>query len=515
MPGTNFTPDQTGYSRVFIIEGRARRDHVPEYMSCLMAGGISKSFGDISKIECPDPDRFDNFVEMGQIRAADERGTTTLTGHYAADVASVLMEMARHSCPGDVQIQIGVCTVPSNFNQFTKKVILEDVRITNYGTDDLGALASDGRAEVNENVDISFGEYYEAMQLTAEEVAGDIITNEIIDGVNCSQISCGTACAEEDFGCERIYWVTLAAGGSPGTPADVVYSIDKGLNWYAHDVDTLGAAEDPTGIACLGIYVVVISNDSNSLHYAEAADVEPWDDPEFTEQTEGFVTNAEPNDIWSVGNYAFIVGDGGYVYGCEDPTGGVTVLDASVVTDLDLQAVHALDDDFAVAVGNSGVIMRTDNQVSWAEVVPTNVLFTQNWEAVWLKSETEWWICGATVGGVGQVWYTLDAGVTWYRVGDDGFPAIPGVYATFHDIQFPTPSIGFIAAEVYNIAGNYGRILRTFDGGHSWVILPEGVTNLPYAQDVNALASCPDDVNHLTAGGLGVGADGYLVVLDD
>ncbi|GAG23491.1 unnamed protein product, partial [marine sediment metagenome] len=32
---SDFIPATTGLSRVFIIEGRARPDHVPEYFSCM------------------------------------------------------------------------------------------------------------------------------------------------------------------------------------------------------------------------------------------------------------------------------------------------------------------------------------------------------------------------------------------------------------------------------------------------------------------------------------------------
>ena len=85
--------------------------------------------------------------------------------------------------------------------------------------------------------------------------------------VICDAIGCGD-CEDESDGCQKIYSVTLQAGGSPGTPADVVFSLDGGATFLAHDVDSLGAAEDPTGIACITIYIVVISNDSASLHWA-------------------------------------------------------------------------------------------------------------------------------------------------------------------------------------------------------------------------------------------------------
>jgi len=47
------TPLQSAYSRVFIIDGGARPDHAPEFMSCMRAGSPDWGFGDITNIECP------------------------------------------------------------------------------------------------------------------------------------------------------------------------------------------------------------------------------------------------------------------------------------------------------------------------------------------------------------------------------------------------------------------------------------------------------------------------------
>jgi hypothetical protein len=503
---SNFTPGQTGFSRVFLIEGRARADHEPSYESCLMAGGVSQGFGDVEKIECPDPNRYGEFIEVGQIQGTIERATMTLSGRFAADLESTLLKLAKRRCSVDVQVHFGQCTDPSDFNEFTKALIIEDARLTNYDTEDLGTLSSDGSAVVGESTDISAKEIYEALQLSFAERAGDVVTNEVIDGVGCDRISCGD-CDDESVGCQKWYFLTLSAGGSPGTPADVVFSIDGGANWYGHDIDTLGAAEDPDALACLGTYLVVVSEDSGSLHYATKDDILPTNDEDWTEDATGFVAAGGPRDIWSTGTYAFIVGDNGYVYGTSDPTAGVTVLDAGVATSNDLTAVHALNDDFAVAVGNSGTIIKTETGDTWTAVTPTDVLFTQNWEAVWVKSEREWWVAGATVGGVGQVWYTLDGGSTWTQAN------IGGTYTDFYDIAFASDSVAYLTGDV---SGPAGRILRTFSGGESWVVLPEGIGNLPSNDRINAIAACEDDVNIVVGGGLADnGTDGIIVVGED
>ena len=47
---TGFTVAQASYTRVFIIEGRARPDHSPSYESCLRMLGVSRGFGDIERV---------------------------------------------------------------------------------------------------------------------------------------------------------------------------------------------------------------------------------------------------------------------------------------------------------------------------------------------------------------------------------------------------------------------------------------------------------------------------------
>lgn len=58
-----------------------------------------------------------------------------------------------------------------------------------------------------------------------------------------------------------------------------------------------------------------------------------------------------------------------------------------------------------------------------------------------------------------------------------------------------------------------GRILRTYDGGYSWNVLPEGSGSMPDNDRFNAIAACTADVNFVVGVGLGGnGTDGIIVV---
>jgi photosystem II stability/assembly factor-like uncharacterized protein len=322
--------------------------------------------------------------------------------------------------------------------------------------------------------------------------------------VICGPPSCGSCGAEND-GCYNAYAISTAAGGSPGTPADIVHTINKGATWYADDIDSMSDTDVPDAVACLGRYVVVVSNDTCSLHYALKAEIDDVDfDEAWTEVLTGFVAGGCPNDIWSVGGTAWVVGDGGYIYKMTDPTLGVTVIDAGETTTNHLYAVHALSASFAVGVGAHGtVVYTTDGAIFTLTNAPVGfgVVLT----CVWCLDEATWFVGTDT----GHLYYTVDAGTTWTE------KAFPGSGAgTVYDIAFPTRSVGFLA---HATATPAGRILRSYDGGYSWLIVPEATGKILPANDyVAAIATCPQDVNYIVGVGLADnGTDGFLVVGKD
>ena len=499
MSGTKI-PAKTGNTRVFMIEGRARPDHTPSYKSTLRMTGLSQGFGDVSPIQEPDPYKYDSYVNVGQTRAEIERATTSLEGRYALNLISDLLRLAKAGCPVDVQLHMGQCTDPSQFNTFEKALILEDAYLTNWSTEDLGALQSGDRNPVNETSDVSADVIYEVVPMTFGEKAGSVVTNEVLDAVRCDSPSCGD-CESESDGCQKIYAISSAAGGSPSTPPDIVYSLDGGLVWVAHDIDSMLTAETPSGVDCLGQYVVVVSNATASLHYALLSEMDGVTDPTWTEVATGFVTGGEPNAIDSFGGKAFIVGDNGYVYVTEDATAGVEVLDAGVATVSVLNDVHALSENFLVAVGNDGAVIYSENGETFAvATAPVGVGVHLN--CVDVKNESEWWV--GTSGG--RVYVTLDGGSTWTE------QAFPGSGSgVVYDIKHATESVMFLA---HATSTPRGRILRSYDGGNSWVVLPERTgASMPLNDRINVLVVCPEDPNFVVGAGLADNAtDGFIVL---
>lgn len=498
----SFTPAQTGFSRVFLIEGSARPDHNPSYQSCLKAGAPSQGFGDVEKIECPDPAEWGKWIEVGRVRKASERAKLPLTGRYAADVRSELLRLAQKGCSVDLHINLGACDPPNQIDSFTKKIIATDALLTNWSADDLGSLASSEAKGIDEKTDTSIGNLWEILPLALARKADDLVTNEIVAVAICDSIACG-ACGQESDGCSKIYALTKGAGGSAGTPADLLFSLDKGKTWFAHDIDSWASAVDGADLACIGKYVVVIATSATDpMAYALKSELTGILDETWSDSISGFVVAGTPRAIWSFSIGAFIVGSAGYIYRADDPTDGVTVQDAGVATAQNLLAVSGLDDSFAVAVGTNGAIVQTKDGVIWSLVTPTNINFiATNLQTVAVISRTHWQI--GTSGG--RAYYTLDGGVTFYEM---AFPGSGAGQVT--NIEYSNPSVGYMA---HQTAATKGRVLRTTTGGNSWVVLPEGTSSFPAVDKIDQIAACPSDPNFFVAVGLDDnGSDGMLIL---
>lgn len=489
--GNNYKPLQTGFTRVFVIAGRARGDRKPEYYSSLKMGGVSQSYGDTTKIEIPDPNQYGAYLEVDRIRGSQERASFSLSGRFAATLKSRLLEIGRAGLALDVQMHVGDTTDPTSFNTFNKAIICEDALVTQHSTDDLGALESGENAAINESADLTARSYYEVVPLSFSSKNNDIVTNPVT-GV------CVLDAGLNDASQIKFFAVTNAAGGSPSTPADCLFSLDGGRNFKAHDVDGFTATDNATGVAVVGDYVVVTSNSGGGICYALVQDFIDGIDPLFSKVTTGFVTGRMPNAIFSVGRKAFLVGDYGHVYFMEDPTSGVVVLDSGGATISKLNAVHAMDEDNAIAGGNDGVIIKTTDRYSW------DVTGTKPFGAgghvlgVFMKSKTEWWAV-STTGGVA---YTINAGKSWTA------KSMPGTAPTKMDaIWFVTDSVGYAAG----IVSGKARLYRTFDGGYSWVVLPESIGTMPTATEFYAVVASDLDVNLVVTVGAN-STDGVIVV---
>ncbi len=499
--GRSNEPLINSFTRIWLIDGRARADHDTEFLSYMKVAGLTQGFGSTNAVYLPDKNRLGAFIEAASFKDGAERPTTSLVGRYAAFVKSRMLQLAQKGCEFDIQVHIGECEDPSIFNQFEKILIFENVTLDNYTTEDMGALEPGEQGKIDETGDISMRIMYEYVPLKYSARNPAVVTNQLLDVIIPDRVSCGDCDIESD-GCQHFYAISSAAGGSPGTPGDVVFSIDKGLNWFAHDIDGLDPAENPSAIAKVGEYIVVVSNDSGSHWAALESELISLTDPVFNEVTTGYVVGGEPNDIWSVGNKAFIVGDFGYIYTTTDPNTSVTVIDAGAATSAVLNAVHAISEEFAVAVGNDGAVVKIESDLA-TQMPVSPVGIGTDLQTIWVKNEDEW-LAGDSAGGF---WYTVDGGGSWAA------RALPGTAPSeISDITMPTNSIVYVSG----VVDSHGRLYSSVDGGRSFTIEDRKTHLVPTGDEFTAIASCSDDPDFLLAVGLADdGADGFIVIGSD
>ena len=489
---------KAGESRVWFFADGVGPTTGKEFLGCAKIGDPTYNFGDMERIECPDPERYNEFIEVGSFQGTKERPTASIMNRLSRADLSPLLDAGRKRCRVDVHANIGKCKNPQDFNGgFETKFIFRDVRFTSWAAEGLGALGTDEQASTNETGEISADDILQIKTLAFGPQCESEISREIIGIVVCDEVECGD-CDDPSNGCEKVFAVQLGTGATPGTLPSVVYSADGGVTCASTDIDTLFSSEDPDDVACVGPNLVVVSS-AGGMHVAPTADIlagtEVWIEP-----TGGFVAGNGPIAIWNEGiNNTWIVGENGYIYFTAEPLTGVVVQDPGVATTQDLQDVHAFDTENVVAVGDLNAVVRTTNGgLTWEAITGPAVGITLN--CVWMYDSRVWLVGSST----GILWLTTDEGATWTDITD----RLPVTVIEIDEILFVDDTVGYMALRD---GAAHGLIARTLDGGQTWFILPEGSGNIPDNDRINMLAVC-DDPNVVWGGGLGAdGTDGIIV----
>lgn len=490
---------KSSQSRVFIIEDRAGPSHVPQYQTHARMTGITRDLGGITPVRIADPQQYGRYLTIDKIKGQAGLPSTTLEYRTTREVSDML-KLANKGCPIDVQLHIGACKDPSDFDLgWEKIIIIEDAEFTNYSTSELGAFDADQEIPTTETLDLMGIDHYELKPLEFARIGESQIVQEVVDVVICDSRTCG-ACGLPSNGCQRIFAMQVPAGASPGLPSEVISSQDGGATWQEQVITTLPANVAPTAMECVGPYLAVISNGDDSIHYALITDLLE-DTSDWTEIVTGIVAAGSPNNIVSLGRtQTWIVGDGGYIYFSDDITAGVEVQSSGDVTAQNLTTIHPFDESNLLAGGAANALVVTrDGGLTWSLVTGPSGQAAVAVTAVHMLSENEW-IVGY---GDGEVWYTVDGGENWTQ------KTLPGALTVVDDIKFATRSVGYLAGHTATV----GKLLRTINGGNTWYVLPEASgLSIPTALEFNAIAACGDDPNFVLAGGLKTaGGDGIVV----
>lgn len=402
---------------------------------------------------------------------------------------------------------VGPCKRPDDFiNGWSDYVKIYSFGRANSKSDSGNTTQEDDNATMTA-LEMTFSAIYKIGALIFGNVAAPEVEREVVDVAFGSSIECGN-CGPGDDGTKRIYAVTKSSGAaSPGTPAEVIYSVNGGLTWSQQNITGLGGTVDPTGIEVVGSYLVVLDTAGNGYWFADINSLTGVPS-NWQQVTTGFVASKQPTDMWLAGpNEVYFSGNGGYIYRATDIPSGVEVVNAGSATTSNLQRIHG-QDDVIVATGDSGAIVISLNRgttFATATLSPTSATI----RALLVLDAYRLWI--GTSGG--KIYYSINGGETW---AEQTLPG--GTLAVIDDIAAATDEVIHIAART---ATPTARILTTWCGGEKWAssaVTTARLANVPTATRFNRLA-VPRDVNATTAantiiaGGLsGGGTDGILAL---
>lgn len=485
-------------SRVFIQPWDAGPSHPLEYQGTWRSQGLTEPAGDATRVQEPDPFNYGQFNTVAVIRGEPALFTTTLEARLGYQI-SRMKYLKDLGCPLAIHVNLGQCTRPDVPYDADVIFILEGANITQWATTELGALDGSQNAAINETIPISYVNSLQIKKLLVNELDASGITREIISVNICDRINCGV-CGSESTGCSKVFGVSVSAGGSPGLPADVIFSSNGGSTWGKTNISTLSVGSAPSDAACVGEYYVVATQTGLQIHYATQAAILAGT-ATWTANTAGLVASKGPNAFFApAASQVWAAANGGYVYKWSDITGTASVQTDGSVTSQNLTAIHGSDALNIVAVGASNAVIFTqDGGGTWQAVTGPAPAVALN--TVWVRDQDTWFI--GTAGG--KLFYTNNTGSTWTEI------TFPGSGAgTVNDIQFvqsASQSVGYLA---HATATPVGRIFRTLDGGATWTLQPQ-VGSSPAYDRANSIATCWDP-NIFFAAGLGDnGTDGVLI----
>lgn len=493
------------HTRQFVQFGGTRPDrdvlYAGQNMNYLKIDGVTMpEAGDISPIWIHSLRRPGKFQIIGTKKTAPDFPEATLV--FLEKHGALPRQLARLGCL-TVYMPTGACKDLSDFvgGWSDYVLIMTDGQVTDK---DLGERSSwgDSDDQTEDSVSVRFSDVFAVASLGFGTKASAEVEREIIDLVYGTVTECGSCDLPENY-TDRIYAVAKSGGaGSPGTPSEVVYTVD-GATYAQMNITGLGANANPSAIEIMGQYLVVLVAEEDAYYYSPINNLTGVPDSTWTKVTAGFVAAGSPNDIYVVGgNEAYIVGDAGYIYKLTDLTSGVSVLDAGNASSSDLQRIHGYEDTL-VAVGESGTILKSTNRgVTWATTTTTPTSATVR--AVSVINDRVFWI--GTSGG--KIYYTVLGGETWTEKTISGLTAID-------DILFVNGNVGYIAGRTSTPAA---RLYSTWDGGVSFTRDRERILNYPthnYITRIAAplLADSTTASNTVATGGLAAnGTDGIILI---
>lgn len=475
----------TSQARIFIAPRGAGCGREYTYYTCMKLGGLDRQTGESTPIYCPDPARPGRFIQVATIKGAEAPWASSITGYKPLGSASTLAKLAAARCKFDLQIHFGSCNDLSNFSDYEMAIVLEDVEISDYSIDGLGALNGGEVQPVLETVNIKAANAYEVYDVELLRVATALLDNvgSQVVGVTYSPYACAT---EEGEICQNFYAFQLPRVYSGVGADDLIYilsSRDGGLTWERHQIAAVAQAGDTvrsSRIATVGDTIVLsIADLLNGLMPCTLFSV-PISSLDETVVTV-FTTSEFPDRITRlrrIGARIYAVTENGSILWLNAKTLVPTYLEDGTLYSNVWLDIHGLDYDNLIVGGSSGTLAHRRGGASFrtVPVVVNGNAVISDITAVVMKSNDEWLI-GTNAG---RLYCTTNAGISWTMVFDGDSPIA--------QLEFPTKNTGYML-----IGWTPAALYRTSDGGNTWNALRAPLADINDFSIMRGFAVCPED----------------------
>lgn len=501
------------HSRIFRQPGGAGADHPLRYAGVsdqyLSITSVSRAInGGFTRINVPDPYRRKGYKQVGTTVDAPDYSSMTL--EVLERHGSIPFSLSDLTCQQTFYIPTGPCKDPSNFTSGWSshvKIISNALASDSIDMGDLTAWDSD--EQLMSSIDYSVATIYAAGKLSFGEKAGPEISREVIDVVYGGGIECGD-CGPEDTGAKKIYSLAKSSGGgSPGLPAELVYTVDGGATWLEAAVTGIGANVDPIALDIAGDKLIALVPSEGAYYYATISSTTGYPGS-FTKVTSGFIAAGAPNDLYvQDSSNIFICGNGGYIYKLTDVGAPVTVISAATVTSNNLVRITGDKQDTIVAVGGAGTIVKSSNRgATFATTATAPTVGTLILQAVAVVNGLRYWVGSSQ----GYLYFTTNGGETWAESSFSGSQS-----GQIYDILTVTDEILYLS---HSTTTPTARIFASINGGANWTNQSPRIENLPTFNRATRIAApilgeqaLTIAANNLAVGGLsGGGTDGILLL---
>lgn len=486
---------QSGQARIFLQVDGSSPANPYYYYGCLSLGGLTEDLGAGTPTYCPSSEQRNKWDIIDIVPSVQALPTTDFTQRMDRYLRDAWWQLRKTGCRFNGIAVFSNCTRPDDINAFDAKIIMRDLRLTNFTLPELNTLAGDGNAAADITGSLEMFGFDPFRGIQWGEKLDSVLLAEGLDAVIADNISCGD-CGTPSDGNQIAYILSAPNSGSPGLSSQVVVTLDQGATGVTIDINTLGGLS-ANRFAVIGLYLVVVSEANGAHHWNLISNVNAGI-AAWTKVNSGYVATKSPRCLVSVSpSRTYIGAAGGYIYLMTDPKKPVTPLTDGSISTQNVNDIHARG-RLVLAGANSNALLYSSSNGETFSLI-TGPEPGANLTAVWIISERIWWV-GT---GTGNLYYTLNGGTSWTEATPDS------ALTVINDINFVDNIVGYIAAQAGG-GSSAGRIYRTADNGASWYNTSPYVSGLPSAERYNVVV--PGDYNMaLAAGRVSAGGDGIVV----